>query len=196
MARRSARAAPLAAKWRMLAEGRCAEKGEQLTPARLAVYAELLGPQPAAFRLRTHRAAGATAGTQDRAPDRLPTPGLPHANRPRPPAAIRADVLAVRPSRSCSRELVPALFLVWPRGRGGVERTRDVAVPDRRRARVPTGQRGCRGQGVVRHLCRRRARLSALLTGADRRGTEHTLVEPRARVRTYQAHRASRDGSS
>ena len=42
MARRSARAAPLAAKWRKLAEGRCAEKGERLTPARLAVYAELL----------------------------------------------------------------------------------------------------------------------------------------------------------
>ena len=48
MARRSARAAPLAAKWRKLAEGRPqpaafrAEKGERLTPARLAVYAELL----------------------------------------------------------------------------------------------------------------------------------------------------------
>ena len=37
-----ARAAPLAAKWRKLAEGRCAEKGERLTPARLAVYAEML----------------------------------------------------------------------------------------------------------------------------------------------------------
>ena len=35
-------AAPLAAKWRKLAEGRCAEKGERLTPARLAVYAEML----------------------------------------------------------------------------------------------------------------------------------------------------------
>ena len=34
--------APLAAKWRKLAEGRCVEKGERLTPARLAVYAELL----------------------------------------------------------------------------------------------------------------------------------------------------------
>ena len=41
MARRSARAAPLAAKWRKLAEGRCAENGERLTPARLAVYAEM-----------------------------------------------------------------------------------------------------------------------------------------------------------
>ena len=41
MARRSARAAPLAAKWRKLAERRCAEKGERLTPARLAVYAEM-----------------------------------------------------------------------------------------------------------------------------------------------------------
>ncbi len=35
-------AAPLAAKWRKLAERRCAEKGERLTPARLAVYAEML----------------------------------------------------------------------------------------------------------------------------------------------------------
>jgi len=42
MARQPATAAPLAAKWRKLAEGRCAEKGERLTPARLAVYAEML----------------------------------------------------------------------------------------------------------------------------------------------------------
>ena len=42
MARRAARAARLAAKWRKLAEERCAEKGERLTPARLAVYAEML----------------------------------------------------------------------------------------------------------------------------------------------------------
>ena len=42
MAKRTARAAPLAAKWRELAEGRCAEKSERLTPARLAVYAEML----------------------------------------------------------------------------------------------------------------------------------------------------------
>ena len=42
MARQSASAAPLAAKWRKLAEERCAEKGERLTPARLAVYAEML----------------------------------------------------------------------------------------------------------------------------------------------------------
>ena len=42
MTKRSARAAPLAAKWRKLAEGRCAENGERLTPARLAVYAEML----------------------------------------------------------------------------------------------------------------------------------------------------------
>ncbi|MDE0246128.1 MAG: Fur family transcriptional regulator [Gammaproteobacteria bacterium] len=42
MARQPASAAPLAAKWRKLAEGRCAEKGERLTPARLAVYAEML----------------------------------------------------------------------------------------------------------------------------------------------------------
>ena len=41
MDKRSARAAPLAAKWRKLAEGRCAENGERLTPARLAVYAEM-----------------------------------------------------------------------------------------------------------------------------------------------------------
>ncbi len=41
MDRRSARAAPLAAKWRNLAERRCAEKGARLTPARLAVYAEM-----------------------------------------------------------------------------------------------------------------------------------------------------------
>ena len=34
--------APLAAKWRQLAEDRCAAKGERLTPARLGVYAELL----------------------------------------------------------------------------------------------------------------------------------------------------------
>ena len=41
MNRRSARAAPLAAKWRKLAERRCEEKGARLTPARLAVYAEM-----------------------------------------------------------------------------------------------------------------------------------------------------------
>ena len=41
MDRRSARAAPLAAKWRKLAERRSAEKGARLTPARLAVYAEM-----------------------------------------------------------------------------------------------------------------------------------------------------------
>ena len=42
MAKRSVRAARLAAKWRKLAEERCADKGERLTPARLAVYAEML----------------------------------------------------------------------------------------------------------------------------------------------------------
>ena len=42
MARRSVGTARLAARWRKLAEGRCAEKGERLTPARLAVYAEML----------------------------------------------------------------------------------------------------------------------------------------------------------
>lgn len=42
LARRLEQAAPLAAKWRKLAERRCAEKGERLTPARLAVYAEML----------------------------------------------------------------------------------------------------------------------------------------------------------
>lgn len=35
----------LAAKWRKLAEARCAEKGARLTPARLAVYAEMLQRQ-------------------------------------------------------------------------------------------------------------------------------------------------------
>ena len=35
-------APPLAIKWRKLAESRCAEAGERLTPARLAAYAELL----------------------------------------------------------------------------------------------------------------------------------------------------------
>lgn len=38
----AAKAPRLAAKWRKLAEARCAEKGERLTPARLSVYAELL----------------------------------------------------------------------------------------------------------------------------------------------------------
>ena len=42
MAKRSARTAPLPAKWRRLAEERCAELGARLTPARLAVYAEML----------------------------------------------------------------------------------------------------------------------------------------------------------
>ena len=42
MAKPPAPAAPLAAKWRELAEARSAEKGQRLTPARLAVYAELL----------------------------------------------------------------------------------------------------------------------------------------------------------
>ena len=41
MARRPP-SAPLAAKWQNLAEGRCAERAERLTPARLAVYAEML----------------------------------------------------------------------------------------------------------------------------------------------------------
>ena len=42
MARESATAAPLGAKWRKLAEGRSADAGERLTPARLAAYAEML----------------------------------------------------------------------------------------------------------------------------------------------------------
>ena len=42
MASPSVRTARLAAKWRKLAEGRCAEKGARLTPARLAAYAEML----------------------------------------------------------------------------------------------------------------------------------------------------------
>ena len=42
MAKRSARSAKLAAKWRELAERRCAERGERLTPARLAAYSEML----------------------------------------------------------------------------------------------------------------------------------------------------------
>ena len=42
MSRPSAKSARLAPKWRELAEARSAEKGERLTPARLAVYAELL----------------------------------------------------------------------------------------------------------------------------------------------------------
>ncbi|MDE0348425.1 MAG: Fur family transcriptional regulator [Gammaproteobacteria bacterium] len=42
MASRPAKTPRLAAKWRKLAETRCAEKGERLTPARLAVYAEML----------------------------------------------------------------------------------------------------------------------------------------------------------
>lgn len=33
---------PLSAKWRKLAEARCEEEGERLTPARLEAYAELL----------------------------------------------------------------------------------------------------------------------------------------------------------
>ena len=37
-----AKTARLAPKWRELAEARCAAQGERLTPARLAVYAELL----------------------------------------------------------------------------------------------------------------------------------------------------------
>ena len=42
MASRLTKTPPLAAKWRKLAETRCAEKGERLTPARLAAYAEML----------------------------------------------------------------------------------------------------------------------------------------------------------
>ena len=42
MANPSAQAPRLPAKWRKLAEARCAEKAERLTPARLAVYAEML----------------------------------------------------------------------------------------------------------------------------------------------------------
>lgn len=39
------KAPPLAAKWRKLAEARCAAAGERLTPARLAAYAELLATE-------------------------------------------------------------------------------------------------------------------------------------------------------
>ena len=42
MASPSVKMARLAAKWRKLAEERCAEKGARLTPARLAAYAEML----------------------------------------------------------------------------------------------------------------------------------------------------------
>ena len=42
LARKSTRSAPLATKSREFVEGRCAEKGERLTPARLAAYAEML----------------------------------------------------------------------------------------------------------------------------------------------------------
>ncbi len=42
MARPATTAPSLAVKWRKLAESRCAEAGERLTPARLAAYAELL----------------------------------------------------------------------------------------------------------------------------------------------------------
>ena len=42
MASPSVKMARLAAKWRKLAEERCAEKGAWLTPARLAAYAEML----------------------------------------------------------------------------------------------------------------------------------------------------------
>lgn len=41
LARHLAKAPRLAAKWRQLAEARCAAKGERLTPERLAVYAEM-----------------------------------------------------------------------------------------------------------------------------------------------------------
>ena len=42
LANPAATAPPLAAKWRKLAEARCAAAEERLTPARLAAYAELL----------------------------------------------------------------------------------------------------------------------------------------------------------
>jgi len=42
LAKSPTNAPPLAAKWRKLAETRCAAAGERLTPARLAAYAELL----------------------------------------------------------------------------------------------------------------------------------------------------------
>ena len=45
MARHPEKAPRLGAKWRKFAETRCAEKGERLTPARLAVYAEMLACQ-------------------------------------------------------------------------------------------------------------------------------------------------------
>lgn len=37
----------LSAKWRKIAEDRCAERGERLTPARLSAYAELLSSKQA-----------------------------------------------------------------------------------------------------------------------------------------------------
>ncbi len=45
MAEPATTAPPLATKWRRLAESRCAEAGERLTPARLAAYAELLAAE-------------------------------------------------------------------------------------------------------------------------------------------------------
>lgn len=53
MAKQSTKAAPLAVKWRELARKQCAEKGERLTEARLAVYAEMvsLGRPLSAYEL-------------------------------------------------------------------------------------------------------------------------------------------------
>ncbi|MEM9056090.1 MAG: Fur family transcriptional regulator [Pseudomonadota bacterium] len=46
-------AAPIAAKWRKIAEARCKEAGERLTPARLAAYAEMVasGKPQSAYEL-------------------------------------------------------------------------------------------------------------------------------------------------
>lgn len=53
MVKQSLRAAPLELKWRELAKQRCTEKGERLTEARLAVYAEMvsLGRPLSAYEL-------------------------------------------------------------------------------------------------------------------------------------------------
>ncbi|MEM9533069.1 MAG: transcriptional repressor [Pseudomonadota bacterium] len=56
MARRSVASATIAPKWRKIAETRCAEQGERLTPARLSAYAELLASKRAlsAYELMAH----------------------------------------------------------------------------------------------------------------------------------------------
>ena len=188
MARQPVSAAPLAAKWRKLAEGRCAEKGERLTPARLAVYAEMLArDRPVSAYdliglLERRQKRKIAPLTVYRHLDFLIRTGLVHRLQ-----SAQTYLPCGHPDHAHESQFLP-LLLVRPCGRGGIEEPGEDAVTDRGRARLPARQRGCGGQGVVRRLRRRRTGLNALRllvplrTGASRLGKQRLSASDRLRL--------------